>query len=88
MNIFPERDNTDPPAAPPDWTLEYGSEPVGEGEYYYADVKRAGKVMFRIGLGGMSGGAQTRKVLATKARAWIADFLIREQQSGASPQGN
>ncbi|CAN7608280.1 hypothetical protein LJR290_004554 [Variovorax sp. LjRoot290] len=88
MNISPARDHADPPAAPPDWTIEFGSEPVGEGNYFFADVKRAGKVMFRIGVGGVSEEAKARKLLAAKARAWIDEFLIREQQSGASSQGN
>jgi hypothetical protein len=86
MNISPARDHADPPAAPPDWTIEVGSEPAGEGEYFYADVKRSGKVMFRIGLGGVSEEAKARKLLAAKAREWIDEFLIREQQSGASSQ--
>ena len=88
MNISPARADTDPPAAPPDWTIEVECEPVGEGVYFSADVKRAGKVMFRIGLGGISEEATARKLLAAKARAWIDEFLIREQQSGAPFQGD
>lgn len=88
MNISPARDDADPPAAPPDWTIEVGSDPVGEGEYFIADVKRAGQVMFRVGLGGIAEEAKARKLLAAKARAWIDELLIREQQSGASSQGN
>ncbi|CAN7503262.1 hypothetical protein LJR084_003588 [Variovorax sp. LjRoot84] len=88
MNISPARDHADPPAAPPDWTIEVGSEPVGEGIYFFADVKRAGEMMFRVGVGGVSEEAKARKLLATKAREWIDEFLIREQQSGASSQGN
>jgi hypothetical protein len=88
MNISPERDDGDPPAAPPDWTIEVGSDSVDEGIYFFADVKRAGKVMFRIGIGGVSEEAKARKQLAAKARQWIEEFLIREQQSGTSPQGN
>jgi hypothetical protein len=88
MNISPARDDADPPAAPPDWTTEVGSEPVGEGIYFFADVKRSGKVMFRVGIGGVSEEARARKLLATKAREWIEEFLIREQQSGASSQGD
>jgi hypothetical protein len=88
MNIFPERDDGDPPTAPPDWTVEYGSGSIEEREYFYADVMRAGKVMFRIGIGGVSEEAKARKQLAAKARQWIDEFLIREQQSGTSPQGN
>jgi hypothetical protein len=88
MNISPAREHADPPAAPPDWTIEVGSEPVGEGVYFFADVKRAGKVMFRVGIGGVSEEAKARKLLATKAREWIEEFLIREQQSGASSQAN
>jgi hypothetical protein len=86
MNISPARDHADPPAAPPDWTIEVGSEPVGEGIYFFADVKRAEKVMFRVGVGGVSEETRARKLLATKARAWIEEFLIRQQQSGASSQ--
>ncbi len=59
---------------------------MDEGIYFFADVKRAGKVMFRVGVGGVSEEARARKLLATKARAWIDEFLIREQQSGASSQ--
>ena len=88
MNIFPARENTDPPAAPPDWTIEVGTEPVGEGLYYFADVKRAEQVMFRVGVGGVTDEAKARKLLAAKARAYIHEFLTREQQSGASSQGN
>ena len=88
MNISPARADTDPPAAPPDWTIDIGSEPVGEGLYYFADVKRAGRVMFRIGMGGISEEAKAKKLLAAKARAWIDEFLIREQQAGASSQGD
>ncbi|MDR6538605.1 hypothetical protein [Variovorax soli] len=88
MNISPPRTDTDPPAAPPEWTIDVGSEPVGEGVYYFADVKRAGQVMFRIGLGGVTEEAKARSLLAAKARAWIDEFLIREQQSGASSQGD
>ncbi|MBT2326902.1 hypothetical protein J7E62_31885 [Variovorax paradoxus] len=88
MNISPARDHADPPAAPPDWTIEVGSETVGEGIYFFADVKRAGKVMFRVGIGGVSDEAKAKKLLATKAREWIDEFLIREQQSGASSQDN
>lgn len=88
MNISPARADTDPPAAPPDWTIEVGAESVGEGIYFFADVKRAGNVMFRIGMGGISEEAKARKLLAAKARAWIDEFLIKEQQAGASSQGD
>jgi hypothetical protein len=88
MNISPEREPTDPPAAPADWTLEYGSGTVGEGEFFYADVMRAGKVMFRIGLGGITDGDRAKKLLAAKARAWIDEFLIREQQFAGPPKNN
>ena len=63
-----------------------GSEPVGDDIYFFADVKRSGKVMFRLAVGGISDEANARKLLAVKARAWIDEFLIREQQSGASSQ--
>ena len=79
VNISPARANTDPPAAPPDWTIEVGSEPVGEGICFFADVKRAEKVMFRIGMGGISEEAKARALLAAKARAWIDEFLSRGQ---------
>ena len=88
MNISPTREPPDPPAAPPDWTIEVGSEPVGEGVYFFADVKRSGQVLFRIGVCGVSEEKTARKHLATKARACIQEFLIREQQSGASSQGD
>jgi hypothetical protein len=88
MNISPARADTDPPAAPPDWTIEVGSEPLGGGTCFFADVRRSGKVMFRIGIGGISEEAKARKMLAAKARAWIDEFLIREQRSGASSQGD
>lgn len=88
MNISPAREQTDPPAAPPDWTIEVGSEPVGGSIYFFADVMRSGRVMFRVGVGGVAEEVRARKLLATKARAWIEDFLIREQQSGASSQGD
>ncbi|MGJ3704460.1 hypothetical protein [Variovorax sp. AFSI2.2] len=86
MNISPARDPADPPAAPPDWTIEVGAEPVGEGIYFFADVKRAGKVMFRVGVCGVPEEEKAKKLLAAKAREWIAEFLIREQQSGAASQ--
>ncbi|NDZ17077.1 hypothetical protein C7T35_32280 [Variovorax sp. WS11] len=88
MNISSAREDTDPPAAPPDWTIEVGSGPVGEGLYFFAAVKRAGQLMFRIGMGGICEEAKAKKLLAAKARAWIDDFLIREHQSGASSQGD
>lgn len=88
MNISPARDHADPPAAPPDWTIEVGSEPVGEGFYFFADVKRAGRAMFRVGIAGVFEEAKARKLLASEARASIDEFLIREQQSGASSQSN
>lgn len=65
-----------------------GCEPADASMYFFADVKRAGKVMFRIGIGGVSEEAAARKQLATKARAYIEEFLIREQQAGASSQGD
>ena len=86
MTISPARDPADPPAAPPDWTIEVGSEPVGESFYFFADVKRAGKAMFRVGIGGVAEEEKAKKLLAAKAREWIGEFLIREQQSGASSQ--
>ena len=65
-----------------------GCESADAGVYYFADVKRSGKVMFRIGIGGVSEEATARKQLATKARAYIDEFLAREQQAGASSQGD
>lgn len=88
MNTSSARADTDPPAIPPDWTIEVGCEGVGEGLSFFADVKRAGKVMFRIGMGGISDEAKARKLLAAKARAWIDEFLIKEQQSGVASQGD
>jgi len=45
-------------------------------------------VMFRIGIGGVTEEAKARSMLAAKARAWIDEFLMREQQSGAASQGD
>jgi hypothetical protein len=87
MNILPAREPTDPPAAPPDWTIDVGCEPAGDGKYFFADVKRSGKVMFRLGVGGVSDEAEAKKQLANKARAYIEEFLLRQQQAGASSQG-
>ncbi len=50
---------------------------------FFADVKRSGMLMFRIGVGGIADEAKARKLLAAKARASIDEFLIREQQYGA-----
>ncbi|WP_162588300.1 hypothetical protein [Variovorax sp. RA8] len=83
MNISPARADADPPVAPPDWTIEVGFDQVGEGRYFFADVKRSGMLMFRIGVGGIADEAKARKLLAAKARASIDEFLIREQQYGA-----
>jgi hypothetical protein len=88
MNIEPARLPSDPPPAPPDWTIEVGCELAGEGMYFFADVKRAGKVMSRVGIGGVAEEATARRHLATKARSWIEEYLAREQQAGASSQGD
>ena len=56
--------------------------------YFFADVKRSGKVMSRVGVGGVAEEAAARRHLATKARAWIDEYLAREQQAGASSQGD
>lgn len=88
MNILPARQPTDPPAAPPDWTIEVGCEEGGEGTYFFADVKRSGELMFRLGIGGVSEEAKARKQLANRARAYVEEFLLREKQTGASSQGD
>ncbi|WP_162575119.1 hypothetical protein [Variovorax sp. PBL-H6] len=54
--------------------------------YFYADVKRSGKVMSRVGISGVAEEATARRQLATKARTWIDEFLSREQGSGALSQ--
>ena len=84
MNISPARNCADPPAAPADWTIEVGCDLAGEGIYYFADVKRAGEVMSRIGLSGVTEEAEARRLLASKARAWIDEFLVREQHVARS----
>jgi hypothetical protein len=88
MNILPARQPTDPPAAPPDWTIDTGQDASEGGRYFFADVKRSGKVMFRLGIGGVSDEAEAARQLANKARVYIQEFLQREQQAGASSQGD
>ena len=83
MNIFPPVDHaTSAPAAPADWTIDVGIEKTAEGIAYFADVKRAGRVMCRIvHAGAVHDDAAARKLLADKARVWINDFLVRDAQA-------
>jgi hypothetical protein len=60
--------------------MEVGSESDSGGDVvYFADVKRAGQFVLRIALAGSNDEASARKALATKARIWIDNFLIRER---------
>ena len=84
MDISPARDVVDPPAAP-DWSMEVDSERTIDGILYFADVKRAGKLMCRVALAGtVSDEAEARRVLASKARAWIDEYLARRPVSSPS----
>jgi len=78
MNISPAPASGDPrAAAPPNWSLEEGCVPSGDDIYFFADVKQEGKVMARIGISGIATEAEARKLLASKARSWIYEFLSR-----------
>jgi hypothetical protein len=86
MNISPPRGEADPPAAPPDWTIELKTGREGKHEYLYADVRRGGQLMFRVGIGGIAEEAKARKLLANQARTYIDEYLNRESRLGLRPQ--
>lgn len=78
MNLYP-LESTDPaaPLAPADWTMDVGTDAKGDN-YYFADVKRRGKHVCRLSLAGtVSSEDEARRLLATKARIWIHDYLSR-----------
>lgn len=66
------------PLAPEDWTLTM----LQDGSQHIAVVERRGIPMCRVSTA--AGGRSAEQVhtnLAEKARAWIAEFLSREQSS-------
>ena len=77
MNLYPGAD-AGGPLAPPDWSMEVGSEVNGQTVCYTVDLHRAGIRVCRLALtGGARTGEEVHRLLATKARLWIYDYLSR-----------
>lgn len=63
------------PLAPPDWTMTI----LHEGAQQIAILERRGIPMCRVSMTAVElSEEQVRTDLAEKARAWIAEFLIRD----------
>ena len=74
MNLYPS-DNG--PLAPSDWTMSVEPGGIGEGAFYFADVKRADAIICRLVVAGGTSEEEARRLLAEKARLWIAEYLMR-----------
>ncbi len=54
--------------------------------YYVAEVRRAGELMCRVSVVGLpEEDAAARKVLASKARAWIDEYVTRHASDNVAP---
>ena len=82
MNIYPDQHIGGPPA-PPDWTVVVGVEGLGEGTFYFADIRRGGDPVCRLMITGTVAEEEARALLAVKVRLWIAEYLSRPH-SGAT----
>jgi hypothetical protein len=83
MNIYPDQNIGGPPA-PEDWTMSVGLDGLGESAAYFADVHRAGQPVCRLVVTGPTSEDEARRLLAVKARLWIAEYLTRPQNGAAS----
>jgi hypothetical protein len=77
MNLYPPDDTVSGPLAPADWTMSVIPSPVGEGGSYLAEVKRTGATVCRLTVAGAFSEDNARRLLAEKARLWIAEYLAR-----------
>jgi hypothetical protein len=78
MNLYPSTPDPGGPHAPPEWTMELGCEGEGEELYYYANLFRAGERVCRLAaMGKVRSEEEARRVLAVRARHWIAEYLAR-----------
>ena len=80
MNLYPAgEDESGAPLAPPEWTMAVDSEGAGENAYYFAYVYRDGIQVCKLSQmgGSIESKEAARRLLATKARLWIDDYLTR-----------
>lgn len=78
MNLDPFDTGAEGPLAPADWTMSVGLDGTDDAIHYYADLYREANRVCRLSLsGGGKSEREARRLLAIKARAWIADYLAR-----------
>jgi hypothetical protein len=77
MNLYPTGEDLGAPPAPADWTMALGVDGEGESACYFADVQCAGNHVCRLVITGARSEDEARRLLAVKARLWIADYLAR-----------
>ena len=77
MNIYPDQHIGGPPA-PADWTMAVGLEGLGEGTFYFAEIRRSGDPVCRLVITGTLL-EEARVLLAVKVRLWIAEYLVTTQ---------
>ena len=83
MNLYPTGNG---PLAPADWTMSVQPGGLGEGAFYFADVKRGGANVCRLIVAGTMAEDEAHRLLAEKARLWIAEYLTRPR-SGTTELG-
>ena len=57
--------------------MSVGLEGQGESAFYFADIQRAGNHVCRLAIVGAKSKEEARRLLAIKARLWIAEYLLR-----------
>ena len=79
MNLYPFDEDLGGPLAPADWTMSVGLEGQGESAFYFAEIQRSGNHVCRLAIVGAKCKEEARRLLAVKARLWIAEYLARPQ---------
>lgn len=77
MNLSPFGEELGGPLAPADWTMSVGLEGDGESALYFADIQRSGNHVCRLAIVGAKSQEEAHRLLAVKARLWIAEYLSR-----------
>ena len=90
MNLHPDFGDEDshPPLAPPEWTMDVRNEVVGDSRRHTAIIKRAGTPICHLSIGPVAGGDEgAREALAIKARLWVAEYLNRDHAGDTDYMG-
>lgn len=77
MNLYLTAIDPEVPLAPSEWTMTIGSDNEGGTAHFFADLKRNGAQVCRLGLSGVVTEQEAHRRLAVKARVWIDDYLSR-----------